>query len=130
MLFEFEALKDKPLGIVGLLVESSGNFPVTLEFTTKHPMVSALFIHAAYSVSPEMFGRQTSQVKCFSLPGLLATKPVRQELLITQGVQAQKPVQSGSIVALQMRTKSSSTLAVTTAFIQKVVRFSKQHYKH
>lgn len=30
---------------------------MTLEFTTKHPMVSDLFIHAAYSVSPEMFGR-------------------------------------------------------------------------
>ena len=56
MLFEFEALKDKPLGIAGLAIDSSGNFPVTLKFTTKHPMVSDLFIHAAYSVSPEMFG--------------------------------------------------------------------------
>ena len=57
MLFEFEALKDKPLEIVGLLIESSGNFPVTLEFTTKLPIVSDLFSHAAYSVSPEMFGK-------------------------------------------------------------------------
>ena len=61
MLFEFEALKDKPLGIVGLAVESSGNFPVTLVFTAKPPVVPDLLSQAAYSVSPTMFGRQTSQ---------------------------------------------------------------------